>query len=75
MGPRRHLADDTRPVLYSFAGPDLGDFIKGSDLAGYSVHAPRPKVRQCGGARCCAAAAYVLWLPQASASFTLPMFV
>ena len=26
------------------AGPDLGDFIKGSDLDGYSVHAPRPKV-------------------------------
>ncbi|KAI7838168.1 hypothetical protein COHA_008016 [Chlorella ohadii] len=25
------------------SGPDLGDFIKGSDLAGYSVHAPRPK--------------------------------
>ena len=28
------------------AGPDLGDFIKGSDLSGYSVHAPRPKVRR-----------------------------
>ncbi|PRW57176.1 Lipoyl mitochondrial [Chlorella sorokiniana] len=25
------------------SGPDLGDFIKGSDLSGYSVHAPRPK--------------------------------
>lgn len=26
------------------AGPDLGDFIRGSDLAGYSVPAPKPKV-------------------------------
>jgi lipoic acid synthetase len=31
-----------RAVL-SLAGPDLGDFIQGSDLQGYSVHAPRPK--------------------------------
>lgn len=31
----------------SLAGPDLGDFIKGtSDLDGYSVHAPRPKVHR-----------------------------
>lgn len=27
------------------AGPDLGDFIRGSDLAGYSVPAPPPKVK------------------------------
>ncbi|KAL4426082.1 hypothetical protein ABPG77_002668 [Micractinium sp. CCAP 211/92] len=33
MGLRQRLA----------AGPDLGDFIRGSDLAGYSVPAPPPK--------------------------------
>ena len=26
-------------------GPDLGDFIRGEDLADYSVYAPKPKVR------------------------------
>ena len=27
------------------SGPDLGEFVKGSDLADYSVYAPKPKVR------------------------------
>jgi hypothetical protein len=26
------------------AGPDLGDFIKGTDISPYSVYAPKPKV-------------------------------
>ena len=36
-----------RPCHLTSAGPDLGEFIQGKDLSGYSVHAPRPKVR-CG---------------------------
>lgn len=35
------------------AGPDLGDFIKGSDLESYSVYAPKPKVSTpLSGRRC-----------------------
>lgn len=28
------------------SGPDLGDFIRGTDLSDYSVYAPKPKVRR-----------------------------
>lgn len=35
----------THTAAFCVSGPDLGDFIRGSDLSGYSVPAPRPKVR------------------------------